>query len=116
MTSLRLPKFYKSFFSYHRYGYYSRRGFDYSSYFGPDPSSGNLSNRLDECFHSWVENCILDGEMVAWNVKGSFIISKGGNIDVKSLSQTGSIVPCFFVFDILQVNDEVVAKISYQVT
>lgn len=54
--------------------------------------------------------------MVAWNVKGSFIVSKGQNIDVKTMSPLGSVVPCFFVFDIILLNDEILADLPYQVT
>jgi DNA ligase-4 len=52
---------------------------------------------------------------VAWNVNGSFIISKGENIDVKSMSPTGGLVPCFVAFDILLLNDEVLSNLPYKV-
>ncbi|XP_057368130.1 DNA ligase 4-like isoform X1 [Daphnia carinata] len=97
-----------------RYGYYSRRGFDYTSNFGANSSSGSLSPRLEECFRETVTSCIIDGEMVAWNVNGSFIVSKGENIDVKSISSTGELVPCFVAFDILLLNDEVLSNLPYQ--
>ncbi|KZS11985.1 DNA ligase 4 [Daphnia magna] len=97
-----------------RYGYYSRRGFDYTSNFGTNSSSGNLSPRLEECFRETVTSCIIDGEMVAWNVKGSFIVSKGENIDVKSISSTGELIPCFVAFDILLLNGEVLSNLPYK--
>jgi DNA ligase-4 len=62
-----------------------------------------------------VTSCILDGEMVAWNVNGSFIVSKGANTDVKSMSPTGELVPCFVAFDILLLNDEVLSNLPYKV-
>lgn len=60
-------------------------------------------------------SCIIDGEMVAWNVKGSFIVSKGENIDVKSISSTGELIPCFVAFDILLLNGEVLSNLPYKV-
>ncbi len=54
--------------------------------------------------------------MVVWNVSGSFIVSKGENTDVKSLSPTGKLVPCFFAFDILQLNGEVLTNLPYKVS
>ena len=60
-------------------------------------------------------SCILDGEMVVWNVSGSFIVSKGQNTDVKSLSPAGNLVPCFYAFDILLLNDEVLTNLPYKV-
>ena len=68
------------------------------------------------CLQESVNSCILDGEMVAWNVKGSFIVSKGANVDVKSLSSTGELVPCFFVFDILMLNGKVLTNLPLKVT
>jgi hypothetical protein len=32
-----------------------------------------------------VRNCILDGEMVGWDIKNATFLPKGMNIDVKSL-------------------------------
>lgn len=100
---------------FNRYAFYSRRGFDYTPNYGADSSSGNLTRRLDECFRENVNSCIIDGEMVAWNTNGSFIVSKGGNVDVKSMSPTGDLVPCFFAFDILLLNDEVLSTLPYKV-
>lgn len=52
--------------------------------------------------------------MVAWNVKGGFIVSKG-NIDVKNLSPNGRLTPCFFAFDILMLNDKILTGLPLKV-
>lgn len=97
-----------------RYVYFTRRGYDYSSSYGADPLSGNMTPRLHSCFGRGVRSCILDGEMVAWNVKGGFIVSKG-NIDVKNISPNGRLATCFFAFDILQLNDEILTNLPLKV-
>ena len=54
--------------------------------------------------------------MIAWNVAGGFLVTKGENVDVKSLiSSKGTLVPAFFAFDILFLNDRILTGLPYQV-
>ena len=53
--------------------------------------------------------------MMAWDRQGAFIVSKGENLDVKSLSPTGQWMPCFFVFDIVMLNDRVLTNVPLKV-
>lgn len=105
-----------TFFHVERYAYYTRRGFDFSPNYGSDPSSGTFTPRFhSSCRRENTVTCILDGEMVAWNVEGSFIVSKGEHVDVKSLAPTGRLIPCFFAFDILLLNGEIVTNRPFRV-
>lgn len=53
--------------------------------------------------------------MVAWSTSGSFVVSKGENVDVKTLSSNGVVIPCFFAFDILLLNDEELSHLPLKV-
>ncbi|KAJ8019961.1 DNA ligase 4 [Holothuria leucospilota] len=88
------------------YKYFSRRSHDYSSSFGESPLSGSLTPFISNCFKSDVSECILDGEMCAYNTKTNALISKGENFDVKSLRDEEDIQVCYCVFDILMLNGE----------
>ena len=104
------------FYQWHfRYSYFTRRGFDYSNNYGANDHVGSFTPRVHKCFRSNVNSCILDGEMVAWNPNESFLVSKGENVDVKNLTSDGSLIPCFFVFDILLLNKKVLTGLPLKV-
>ena len=48
--------------------------------------------------------------MVAWNPEGEYIVTKGGNVDVKNLTPNGRLIPVFYPFDIVLLNGEVLAN------
>ncbi|PIK37895.1 putative DNA ligase 4 [Apostichopus japonicus] len=93
-----------------KFKYFSRRSHDYSSSFGESPLSGSLTPFIANCFKSDVQNCILDGEMCAYNTKTDSLISKGENFDVKALRDEEGIQVCYCVFDILMFNGEKLAN------
>lgn len=47
--------------------YFSRKGKDYTYLYGKDASSGTLTPFIASCFRSDVVDCILDGEMLAFD-------------------------------------------------
>ena len=53
--------------------------------------------------------------MIAWNSVGRFLVTKGENVDVKNLGSKGTLVPAFFVFDILFLNGQILTGLSYKV-
>ncbi|KAK2560071.1 DNA ligase 4 [Acropora cervicornis] len=63
--------------------------------------------------HISLHSCILDGEMIVVDPKSDVWLSKGMNVDVKSLStyENASYHPCFIVFDILVINDKKLANV-----
>lgn len=53
--------------------------------------------------------------MIAWNAVGRFLVTKGENVDVKHLGSKGTLVPAFFAFDILYLNDRTLTGLPYKV-
>ncbi|XP_018322080.1 DNA ligase 4 [Agrilus planipennis] len=90
--------------------YFSRRGFDYTATFGDSFDNGLFTPLLKNCFVSNVNSIILDGEMMGWNTKTQRFGSKGMNFDVKNLTESTTHQPCFCVFDILLINDQVLTN------
>ncbi|RMX43103.1 hypothetical protein pdam_00006836 [Pocillopora damicornis] len=95
--------------------YFSRSANEYTHVFGGDPSSGVLTPHIAGCFSSSVHSCILDGEMVVVDPKTDTWLSKGMNVDVKSLTAYENDEghhPCFIVFDILIINEKKLANLD----
>ncbi|GFV88356.1 DNA ligase 4 [Trichonephila clavipes] len=93
------------------YMYFSRRGFDCTETYGSTPSHGNLTPFIHNSFKSGIRKCILDGEIVIYSNQLKCIVSKGENADVQALEPDGDYEPCFCVFDILMVNDQVLSNL-----
>ncbi|PFX16725.1 DNA ligase 4 [Stylophora pistillata] len=94
--------------------YFSRSANEYTHVFGANSSSGVLTPHIAGCFSSSVHSCILDGEMVVIDPKTDTWLSKGMNVDVKSLTayeNDQGLHPCFIVFDILIINDKKLANV-----
>ncbi|KAI5618496.1 DNA ligase 4 isoform X1 [Silurus asotus] len=88
------------------YKYYSRNSFEYTQQFGASPLEGSLTPYIHNVFKSHVVNCILDGEMMAYNPTTETFMQKGSKFDVKRLLDDSDLQTCFCVFDILLVNDQ----------
>ncbi|XP_068735127.1 DNA ligase 4-like [Montipora capricornis] len=92
--------------------YFSRSANDHTHTFGANPSSGVLTPHIAGCFSSSVHSCILDGEMIVVDPATDVWLSKGMNMDVKSLTTyENGYHPCFVVFDILVINDKKLANV-----
>ncbi|KAJ7378944.1 DNA ligase (ATP) [Desmophyllum pertusum] len=92
--------------------YFSRSANDYTHVFGSNPSTGVLTPHITGCFASSVHSCILDGEMVVVDPTTDVWLSKGMNVDVKSLSTyNNGFHPCFVVFDMLVINEKKLANV-----
>ncbi|KAB7499844.1 DNA ligase 4 [Armadillidium nasatum] len=94
-----------------QYKYFSRNGFDFSSNFGTSPLNGLFTPHLHPLFAPHVNEIILDGEMVGWSQKYKTIVSKGEQIDVKNLKESGDWQVCFCAFDILYLNGKVLTNL-----
>ena len=101
------------------YRYFSRSSKDYTSSFGASPTEGSLTPRIHPAFCPHISRCILDGEMVGYDVTEDCFVPKGDNIDVKAISGSGAqtgkyegMQQCFVVFDVLMVNGQNLANLS----
>lgn len=103
----------KSFF------FCSRKAKDYTELYGSgyeEPSA--LTRFLKGAFSPKVRNVILDGEMVAWNMKEDMPDAFGSLKTAANKEKTGvagdgaekDLRPVFFVFDILYLNDTQLAQ------
>ncbi|KAK5642584.1 hypothetical protein RI129_008751 [Pyrocoelia pectoralis] len=90
--------------------FFSRNGFDYTSTYGANYSTGGYTPLLKNAFKRHVRNVILDGEMMGWNKKTNQFGSKGMDFDVKHLKPHNVYQPCFCVFDIIFLNDQVLSN------
>ncbi|XP_076839180.1 DNA ligase 4 [Brachyhypopomus gauderio] len=88
------------------YKYYTRNSFEYTQQFGASPLEGSLTPYIHNTFKSHVVNCILDGEMMAYNPTTETFMQKGSKFDIKRLVDDSELQTCFCVFDVLLVNDQ----------
>ncbi|CAG00994.1 unnamed protein product, partial [Tetraodon nigroviridis] len=92
------------------YKYFSRNAFEYTQQFGGSPLQGSLTPYIHNVFQSNVVNCILDGEMMAYNPTTETLTQKGSKFDIKKLMDDSELQTCFCVFDVLLVNDRKLGK------
>lgn len=90
--------------------YFSRNGFDYTTQFGADYNSGIFTPKLRNVFNTNTHNIILDGEMMLFNKETQTFGSKGMTMDVKKLVEEKKYAPCFCVYDILLLNNEILTN------
>ncbi|KAM5179926.1 DNA ligase 4 [Mantella aurantiaca] len=91
------------------YKYFSRNGFDYTQQFGASPLEGSLTPFIHNVFRMDVQNCILDGEMMAYNSNTQTFMQKGNKFDIKRMVDDSDLQTCYCVFDILMFNDQKLA-------
>lgn len=94
------------------YKYFSRNGYDYTQQFGDSPLDGSLTPFIHNVFRMDVQNCILDGEMMAYNPNTQTFMQKGNKFDIKRMVDDSELQTCFCVFDILMFNDRKLAHES----
>lgn len=92
------------------YKYFSRNAFEYTQQFGGSPLEGSLTPYIHNVFKSNIVNCILDGEMMAYNPTAETFMQKGSKFDIKKLMDDSELQTCFCVFDVLLVNDRKLGK------
>ncbi|XP_077775144.1 DNA ligase 4 isoform X2 [Podarcis muralis] len=88
------------------YKYFSRNGYDYTQQFGASPLEGSLTPFIHNIFNKNIQNCILDGEMMAYNPTTQNFVQKGSKFDIKKMSDDSELQTCFCVFDVLMVNNQ----------
>ncbi|ERL89681.1 hypothetical protein D910_07044 [Dendroctonus ponderosae] len=81
--------------------YFSRQAFDFTRLLTP---------KLKNLFQPFVQRIILDGEMMLWNRYTNKYGSKGMELDVKKLKKDGKYQPCFCVYDIILLNDQLLTN------
>ncbi|KAK6325095.1 hypothetical protein J4Q44_G00044370 [Coregonus suidteri] len=86
------------------YKYFTRNSFEYTQQFGASPLEGSLTPFIHNFFKPHVVNCILDGEMMAYNPTADTFMQKGSKFDIKRLVDDSELQTCFCVFDVLLVN------------
>ncbi|KAG8430044.1 hypothetical protein GDO86_018598 [Hymenochirus boettgeri] len=91
------------------YKYFSRNGFDYTQQFGGSHLEGSLTPYIHNAFSRNVENCILDGEMMAFNSNTQTFMQKGNKFDIKRMVEDSELQTCYCAFDVLMLNDEKLA-------
>ncbi|KAM4602275.1 DNA ligase 4 [Polymixia lowei] len=92
------------------YKYFTRNAFEYTQQFGASPLEGSLTPYIHNVFKSHVMNCILDGEMMAYNPTTEVFMQKGSKFDIKRLMDDSELQTCFCVFDVLLVNNQKFGK------
>ncbi|KAJ8931141.1 hypothetical protein NQ314_015982 [Rhamnusium bicolor] len=80
-----------------------------------DLKLGISSNRLftpklNGIFNEDISRIILDGEMMLWDKRRKKFGSKGMTLDVKKLNAQGPYQPCFCVYDIILLNDNILTN------
>lgn len=97
-----------------KFKFFSRRAKDYTYLYGSsvDAKKGSLTKHLKNAFDSRVKNCILDGEMVAWDPSSETVVSFGSikTSALNEMNERGLTHPLFLVFDILLLNDVPLVK------
>ena len=96
-----------------RFAFWSRKGKEYTYLYGSgfEDDSSSLTRHLKEAFDEGVQNIILDGEMITWNMQEDSIVAFG-HLKTAALSesrnpyQEAGIRPLFKVFDCLYLNDQ----------
>ncbi|XP_075056093.1 DNA ligase 4 [Mixophyes fleayi] len=94
------------------YKYFSRNGFDYTQQFGASPLEGSLTPFIHNVFCIDMQNCILDGEMMAYNPNTQTFMQKGNKFDIKRMVDDSDLQTCYCVFDILMFNNQKLAHES----
>ncbi|XP_063173881.1 DNA ligase 4 [Candoia aspera] len=87
------------------YKYFSRNGYDYTQQFGAFPLEGSLTPFIHNTFKN-IQNCILDGEMMAYSPTTQTFMQKGSKFDIKRMVEDSELQTCFCVFDVLMVSDQ----------
>lgn len=94
--------------------FFSRKAKDYTYLYGNslDSKKGSLTKNLKGVFDPRVRNCILDGEMVAWDPASESVVPFGSikTAALNEMNERGLTHPLFLVFDILFLNDVPLVK------
>ncbi|KAA3682236.1 DNA ligase 4 [Paragonimus westermani] len=105
-----------------QYRYWSRNCLEWTESYGADGigDAGTLTPRLHQAFATHVRDCILDGEMMAYNTWTDTIMPKTTGFDVKRGQCTDDVKvsdnasehyqPCLMVFDLVYLNGELLTS------
>ena len=87
------------------YFYYSRGSLEYSEKYGKDSSSGTLTPHIHNNISA--KNCILDGEIIVFDLLNNILITKAQGLDARNLkdNEDPRFLPCFVAYDVVYHND-----------
>lgn len=99
-----------------RFGFWSRKAKDYTYLYGNGLSDekSSLTKHLKEAFDEGVENIVLDGEMITWDLKFDKMMPFG-TLKTAALAQKANefdegMRPLFRIFDCLYLNGQVLTN------
>ncbi|KAG5356101.1 DNA ligase 4 [Yarrowia sp. B02] len=102
-----------------KFRWWSRRSKDFTETYGDslDCATGSLTKRLRGVINPKVKNCILDGEMVAWDPATKKIIPFGTLRAANRYEQNDMNLtkPMFIVFDIVLLNDKPLVNYTLEI-
>ncbi|XP_075419550.1 DNA ligase 4 [Tenrec ecaudatus] len=88
------------------YKFFSRNGYNYTNEFGDSSQNGSLTPFVHRAFKADIQNCILDGEMMAYNPNTQSFMQKGMKFDIKRMVEDSDLQTCYCAFDVLMVNNK----------
>lgn len=105
-----------------KFGWWSRKGKNYTRLYGDsfEDESSSLTRYLKNSFHEKVENCILDGEMIAWDPRLNKTLAFG-TLKTAALSVQKNPFdnegwrPMYRIFDCLYLNDQDLTRLPLRV-
>eukprot|EP00116_Pleurobrachia_bachei_P004551 sb/3464813/ len=87
-----------------KYLYYSRGAIEYSHVYGENPLIGSLTPFIHP--NILANNCILDGEIMVYDLKEKAFVTKAEGKDARKLLDTSRFVPSFIAYDIVYLDSQ----------
>ena len=87
------------------YLYFSRGSLEYSDKYGKDQTTGTLTPHIHNNISA--TNCILDGEIIVFDLLNNELITKAQGQDARNLKDKDDprFLPCFVAYDVVYHND-----------
>ena len=99
-----------------RFGFWSRKAKDYTYLYGGGLTDGNsaMTRHLKDAFDEGVNNIVLDGEMITWDLEQDAMVPFG-TLKTAALEQqknefSKGMRPLYKVFDCLYLNDQAITN------
>ena len=86
--------------------YFSRGSLEYSEKYGKDQTSGTLTPHIHN--NILAKNCILDGEIIVFDLLNNVLITKAQGQDARNLKHRDDprFLPCFVAYDVVYHDDK----------
>ena len=96
------------------YKMFTRSATDYTDKYGGSPAKGSLVPHIHNCFKPSVKDCILDGEVICWDVANDAFAPMGKGVRVSECGlgdgKQPGMQPCLVVFDLVYLNGRNLCK------